>query len=1082
MSFSYTIANERKCCEGLTSLLQAKELEYRNTRKHFPLMLYKIGKAFSKPSIKKVKKTLDSNQISYLEVEIESDSLNLLHSDMPISGKQYVPIRMESGGDWIDAELKYRGDSYYHWGFEKKSYTIKRENGAKLNLINPKNSNFIADRVAMTVANDFGLLNPKYDWIGLFVNDEFKGVFSLVEGLDDKFATANDLDFILEGERLSFSLTTGQPLFFDTKKWSLAAGQMVDDKQFSNFLKAINTKDYKAFFGMVDLDYMARFYTWASLIKNHNYDSTHNWRLGHKQGTFYPTAWDPVAWLFVGEGIEEVNSPVSSLLRRNSYFNQLFVETLWHQINSDLSEKIMTYIDENQNQLKDLLQYDDFKGGAYHNPKRMRFPQETGQILESMDELKTTAQKRIDTLKTKLQNNTLFYKVRDNYLYIEYNGIAGSYLDSIYNDQIFEGFGAVETFNDSQYETLPTFLASKRLLVGGRVIAGAYATYCPLVYRIPIDSNRPLDIVFRHSLTDETMSPEVKDFEISDCHMNFDIPQIHSTSTAPSKNPILKLDFKQIGVAEFFDFNEKSKEKIQIKIDDLDTKGKFEKDKYSDLITMKFDDYYLNNDEFSLIERLHESENFVRAQAEAKSLHLPTPSAHLVSVEANNFHIGDYYLIEAPSKAFIEKNKLTSDTDIYRKTGFDTLSVENWDKITTDPRVDEDSKDILADLLEKAQEQKDLEKYIDTDNFTNFYNFIKHTGNENLDYLIYYDNTQGKYLFIPYYYSYYKSDNFEIRDPLIMNIFNYMEGSGKVAVLGKSNLGPLAKYQKGDQIILKKDINIKDTVTIPSNLELIIKPGVQIEIAKKESIISYGKIIAEGTKNNPIVIKSKGKKPFGVFALIGEGANDSVIKFVNVKNGSETFYNNVYISGMFSAYHVGNITVANSKFEGSQSDDGLNIKYATATIVDSVFENNSADAIDLDFVVGTVKNSTFDGNGNDSIDTSGSTVVIRENIIKKSGDKCISVGENSSATVENNLLSQCNIGIEAKDLSKVTATNNIFDGNKTALNAYQKKEFFGGATINVIDSVFKDNLKKSTLENTFKGKKLKTDDSKIEIR
>lgn len=275
---------------------------------------------------------------------------------------------------------------------------------------------------------------------------------------------------------------------------------------------------------------------------------------------------------------------------------------------------------------------------------------------------------------------------------------------------------------------------------------------------------------------------------------------------------------------------------------------------------------------------------------------------------------------------------------------------------------------------------------------------------------------------------------------------------------------------------------INDDLIFPKGYQIFIQPGAKLYLSKQASIVSYGKITALGTSAKPITVKAQdSSKPFGVFALVNEDAGGSKFEYFHISGGSETRIDGLYLSGMFSVYHADDVIVKNSIFKNAQADDALNFKYSNSSVYDSLFENNSADAIDFDYMSGEISGNTFINNGNDSVDTSGSTTVVKNNYMKDSGDKCISLGEKSYLTITNNVLNGCNIGVEAKDESEPIISNNVFMNNKTALNAYQKKDFFGPAHPQIFNSIFINNDKNITTENTFEGKKLDSDDSQIKV-
>lgn len=303
----------------------------------------------------------------------------------------------------------------------------------------------------------------------------------------------------------------------------------------------------------------------------------------------------------------------------------------------------------------------------------------------------------------------------------------------------------------------------------------------------------------------------------------------------------------------------------------------------------------------------------------------------------------------------------------------------------------------------------------------------------------------------------------------------------KVEFLEKNSIfNPL----DGNRVGLLGKHEITKTIIVPNTIELVIDSGTELVMREGISFVSYGKVSAKGTSELPITVKAKDpQKPFGVFALANEGAAGSRFKNFHIEHGSETRINGIYFSGMFSAYHNDDILIEDSYFGYSHSDDGLNFKYSNSKVLNSTFEKNSADAIDFDFMGGEIRGNKFVENGNDSIDTSGSTTLIRDNYIYKSGDKCMSFGENSKTVVINNILDGCFIGVECKDLTTSVFINNAIINNKTAVNSYQKKDFFGPAHCTFHNSIFVGNERGIVFENNFKeGEKMITDTSTVIIK
>jgi len=247
---------------------------------------------------------------------------------------------------------------------------------------------------------------------------------------------------------------------------------------------------------------------------------------------------------------------------------------------------------------------------------------------------------------------------------------------------------------------------------------------------------------------------------------------------------------------------------------------------------------------------------------------------------------------------------------------------------------------------------------------------------------------------------------------------------------------------------------LTETVIVPKGTKLTIAPGATLLFDAGVSLISYSPIEASGTTDRPITFAPGGNQPWGVVAVIE--ADSTTFRYCRFTNGKDALINGAYFSGMLSSYHT-DLTLEGCTIEGAQADDGVNVKFAQATIKNSIFRRQSSDALDLDFVSGTVSGNSFLENGNDGIDLSGSEVRIENNVMRGSGDKGVSVGEASKPVIVNNLIINGNIGIEVKDLSEATIGNVTIVGNKVGLNAYRKKEIFGGGYGRVYNSIIWNN-------------------------
>lgn len=289
----------------------------------------------------------------------------------------------------------------------------------------------------------------------------------------------------------------------------------------------------------------------------------------------------------------------------------------------------------------------------------------------------------------------------------------------------------------------------------------------------------------------------------------------------------------------------------------------------------------------------------------------------------------------------------------------------------------------------------------------------------------------------------------------------------------EQNLSNDSNYSK--KYLLKKgDYFINHDVIFPNNSILTIEPGAKLVLGKGVSVLVRGSLVAKGKNLTPITVTNDDKSNFGSFAVIGSShsKNHVVLEFFYIKGGNEEIINGAYYSGQASFHNV-DVSIKNSIFENSISDDGLNIKFGKVTIIDSVFRNNFGDQIDLDYTTGIVMNNTFSINSDymdtfisDGLDVSGSKIKIKENTFVNMTDKGISVGESSDVYVENNTLNNNNMAIAAKDNSKACLNNNYFNENNIDISAYIKKKMYAMPTIYLMQQSYKTKniLNKNNIE------------------
>lgn len=123
-------------------------------------------------------------------------------------------------------------------------------------------------------------------------------------------------------------------------------------------------------------------------------------------------------------------------------------------------------------------------------------------------------------------------------------------------------------------------------------------------------------------------------------------------------------------------------------------------------------------------------------------------------------------------------------------------------------------------------------------------------------------------------------------------------------------------------------MDVTSTATIPYDMELIVNPGANVKFSNGTSLVSFGKVTADGTSSNRINFTSAGSKTpgsWGTITLNGYGTMGSSIKYANIKYGTEVDILNAH-----------NVSVRNCNIDTS-SGHGLNFSYSTYCFA----ENNS---------------------------------------------------------------------------------------------------------------------------------------------
>ena len=113
-------------------------------------------------------------------------------------------------------------------------------------------------------------------------------------------------------------------------------------------------------------------------------------------------------------------------------------------------------------------------------------------------------------------------------------------------------------------------------------------------------------------------------------------------------------------------------------------------------------------------------------------------------------------------------------------------------------------------------------------------------------------------------------------------------------------------------------------------------------LAPKVSILFKNKVFANGSKDNPIIIKkiNNEQDPWGTFAIFGKNSKGSVLSNLYLSGGSGDEINNLKFYSMLSIHKTENVFLNNLDLSNNfKFDDMVHIIYSNnISIQDSKFK------------------------------------------------------------------------------------------------------------------------------------------------
>ncbi len=252
-----------------------------------------------------------------VSLQLERDVEHSLNDYLPGSGREYQQGLVQySGGEFGAAEVRYRGDWFWHWAGLKKSWRVKVPSESpwrgmqRFNLITPKGWGVLEDELSFWLAREMGLIAPQSELVELSINGENRGIHTLVEqpGLQMLEAYGRPDACILWGEFVGRDLYTGlSPRLFEhpglwkvKPKESPAVGSArAALRELCDLLaQPASAPNLAAIAQCIDVQAMGRYAAFRVLTQTRHIDENHNWRLCFDpvRSKLEPLVWDTMGW------------------------------------------------------------------------------------------------------------------------------------------------------------------------------------------------------------------------------------------------------------------------------------------------------------------------------------------------------------------------------------------------------------------------------------------------------------------------------------------------------------------------------------------------------------------------------------------------------------------------------------------------------------------------------------------------------------------------------------------------------------------------------------------------------------------
>ncbi len=248
---------------------------------------------------------------------------------------------------------------------------------------------------------------------------------------------------------------------------------------------------------------------------------------------------------------------------------------------------------------------------------------------------------------------------------------------------------------------------------------------------------------------------------------------------------------------------------------------------------------------------------------------------------------------------------------------------------------------------------------------------------------------------------------------------------------------PLEGALDADTVLRKEDspFIIQDDIIVNEGVTLSISPGCVLIFSPETGIEVKGRIVAEGTQDDPVY-----------FTPLDRIGSWSGIKIVDSMENNELNHSIIENASWWDGLYIGAVECVNSRLDMNDSlirepqlvgidvrDSEISLQHCHLTDSYSAYDGDLLQLIGN--TTATIESCLLEKNNADAIDISQAHLILRKSLIRHCEDKGLSLGDGGSAVIDRVIITDCATGIGLKDFF-VEMNDSIICSCKTGIKFY----------------------------------------------